>query len=248
MSHEDDEDSIRESVVPYFSRGLLMLEDFVEELDKTPHDISVTAAQRIMPYLLGRVDKAYKAFQNAESTIDEINTKMDNDLQDIVVQEKTTNDQLRQTQEDLTKLEEKEKVLQGECSELEQQLSKEEINLRKDSESLNERKTKLEEKKKKEKVVNIVTWAAVPVFGLVGVAVKGLIDDVLEKEVANAEEAVKEATTHLERTKERFGRKKRELSNLTNAKEETKKKHTTKSQELKMLQQRKAEIKNPRSD
>ena len=99
-------------------------------MDKTPHDISVAAAKRMMPNLLGLVNDARKAFQNAESTVQEINDKLDAELQDIVLQEKTANDDLCKAQEDLAKLEERGKVLENQRSDLERELSSHEENLR----------------------------------------------------------------------------------------------------------------------
>jgi len=131
---------VKKTVSPHFSSGVLSLESFVDILDETPHDITIAAAKRMMPNLLGLVNDAHKAFQNAESTVKEINDKLDNKLQAIVVQEKTTNDHLCKTREDIAKLEKRGKALENECSDLEGQLSNHEANLRRDKEFLDEKK------------------------------------------------------------------------------------------------------------
>lgn len=109
-------------------------------MDKTPHDISVAAAKRMMPNLLGLVNDAHEAFQNAESTVQEINDRLDHELQDIVLQEKTANDHLCKAQEDLAKLEERGKTLENERSDLERELSNHEEHLRRDEKFLDEKK------------------------------------------------------------------------------------------------------------
>ncbi|KAL9981964.1 hypothetical protein ACROYT_G010736 [Oculina patagonica] len=85
---EDESEShdvkVKTSVAPHFCSGLLSLESFAQIVDETPHDISVAAARRMMPNLLGLVNEAHEAFQTAESRIQEINDKLDIELQDIV--------------------------------------------------------------------------------------------------------------------------------------------------------------------
>ena len=233
------------SVSPHFSSGLLSLESFVQIVDETPHNISVTAAQRMMPNLIGHVNEAHEAFQIAETIIQEINDKLDNERLDIVVQKKNTDGSLRQTEEDLAKLEERGKVLQEECSELERQLSSEETNLRRDLERLEEKKAKLD-KEERERVPKTVlyTLAGALFLGGVGAVAAGVAtNEVLKKDVENAEKAVSEASDHLTRTRNRIDDKKSELSNLADEKEKQRENHKAKSKELEMLKLRKTEIK-----
>ena len=233
------------SVSPHFSSGLLSLESFVQIVDETPHDISVAAAQRMMLNLIGHVNEAHEAFQIAETIIQEINDKLDNERLDIVVQEKNTDGSLRQTEEDLAKLEERGKVLQEECSELERQLSSEETNLRRDLERLEEKKAKLD-KEERERVPKTVlyTLAGALFLGGVGAVAAGVAtNEVLKKDVENAEKAVSEASDHLTRTRNRIDDKKSELSNLADEKEKQRENHKAKSKELEMLKLRKTEIK-----
>ena len=132
----DAEDDVRKQVFPHFLRGLLALESFVQVLENTPNDVSTKAAQRKMSDLLGFVTTFHEEFCLAATTLHQINDKLDNDLQTVVVEEKSTNDSLNSTQQSLVKLEEKIKVLQDQCGELEEQLSKLDENLEKEKESL----------------------------------------------------------------------------------------------------------------
>jgi len=162
-----------------------------------------------------------------------------------VVQEKNTDGSLRQTEEDLAKLEERGKVLQEECSELERQLSSEETNLRRDLERLEEKKAKLD-KEERERVPKTVlyTLAGALFLGGVGAVAAGVVtNEVLKKDVENAEKAVSEASDHLTRTRNRIDDKKSELSNLADEKEKQRENHKAKSKELEMLKLRKTEIK-----
>ena len=237
---------MRKLVSPHFSSGLLSLESFVLILDETPHDISAAAAQRMMPTLLSLVNEAHEAFKTAESRINEINDKMDNDLQEIVVQEKTIDDNLRQTQEDLAKLEKRGKVLQDECSELERQLSNDEANLRRDKNFLEEKEAKLkEEEKSRAPVTALWTITGAILLGPVGAVAAGVItNEVLKKDIENAEKAVSEASSQLRRTRDRVDVKKSEVSNLADEKRKQRENHAAKSKELEMLKLRKTEIKN----
>ena len=246
------EDNVKKTVSPHFSSGLLSLESFVEILDKTPHDISVAAAKRMMPNLLGLVNDAHKAFQNAESTVQEINDKMDDELQDIVVQEKATNDHLCKTQEDLAKLEERGKALEKERSDLEQELSNHEANLRSSEGFLQENKDKLE-RTKAGRVVNAVSSTANTVMlglltggiGLVvGATVGGLNAAAIEKDIKKYEEAVSEASRQVSNTQSRINDKKSELSKVADEKKKQRKNQTTKSKELEAIKLRKEEIKD----
>ena len=223
-------------------------------LDETPHDISAAAAQRMMPTLLSLVNEAHEAFKTAESRINEINDKMDNDLQEIVVQEKAIDDNLRQTQEDLAKLKERGKVLQDEYSELARQLSNNEADLRRNRERLEEKKAKLK-KAEEERVPKAVLLGVAS--GLLGAALLGpaggvlvggvsgaASNQVLKKDVENAEKAVNETSNEITRTQNRIDHKKTELSNLTGEKEKLRENNTATSKELEILKLRKTEIKN----
>jgi len=252
MSVAVHEDNVKKTVVPHFSSGLLSLESFVEILNKTPHDISAAAAKRMMPNLLGLVNDAHKAFQKAESTVQEINDKLDDELLDIVVQEKTTNDHLCKTQEDLAKLEKKGKALENERSDLEQQLSNHEANLRRDKEFLEEKRDQLKGKETG-RVVNAVSSTASTIFlgvltggiGLaVGAAVGGLTAAAIEKDIEKYEKAVSEASKQVSNTQSRITDKKSELSNVADEKAKQREKHETKSKELETIKLRKEEIKD----
>lgn len=230
----------------------MSLESFVNILDETPHDITVAAAKRMMPNLLCLVNDAHKAFQNAESTVKEINDRLDNELQDIVIQEKTTNDHLCKTQEDLAKLEERGKALENECSDLERQLSNHEANLRRDKEFLDEKKGKL----KDSKTGRVVNAATTPVLSILGAALAGPIEfgvvaaagaitaGALEKEIEKFEEAVRNASNQVSDTQRRITDKKRELSTLADEKAKQRENHATKSKELETIKVRKEEIKD----
>ena len=224
----------------------------MEILDKTSHTISVAAAKRMMPRLLGLVNDAHKAFQTAESTVLEINDKLDDELQDIVVQEKTTNDHLSKTQEDLAKLEERGKALKKERSDLAQQLSNHQANLRRDKEFLKEKKDKLE-CSKAGRVANAVSaTAGTVVLGMftggiglaVGAAVGGLTAAAIEKDIEKYEEAVSEASRQVSNTQSRINDKKREISKVAGKKKKQRKNQKTKSKELEAIKLRKEEIKD----
>ena len=253
---------MRTSVAPHFCSGLLSLESFAQIVDETPHDISVAAAQRMMPNLLGLVNEAHEAFQTAESRIQEINDKLDNEFQDIVVQEKNTDDRLRKTKEDLAKLEEKAKVLQDERNELERQLSNDEANLRRDIERSEEKKAKLKKEERERVPKTVLTSVAVGAVGVIGGVltggVAGLIvggalaggvtgvatNAALEKEINNAKRAVSEASIRVKHARNRIDDKKSELSNLADEKEKQRENHKAKSKELEMVKLRKEEIKH----
>ena len=221
-------------------------------MDKTPHDISVAAAKRMMPDLLGLVNDAHEAFQNAESTVQGINNQLDREHQDIVVQEKTANDHLCKAQEDLAKLEERGKVLENERRDLERELSNHEENLRRDKKFLEEKKDKLDGSKKG-RIVNAATATAGTIAlgvltggaGLVvGAAVGGITAAVIEKDIKKFEEAVSKASEQVSNTQRRITDKKRELSNLEDEKAKQRENHKTKRKELETIKLRKEEIKD----
>lgn len=137
----DAEDDVRKQASSHFLGGLQSLESFIQVLENTPNDVSTKAAQRMMSELLGFVIEFHRAFCLAATAIHQINDKLDNDLQTVVVEEKSTNDSLIQTRQSLVKLEEKEKELQDECDELEEQLPKLDLNLEREKESLQEKRT-----------------------------------------------------------------------------------------------------------
>ena len=95
----DAEDDVRKQVFPHFLRGLLALESFVQVLENTPNDVSTKAAQRMMSDLLGFVITSHEAFCLATTTIHQINDRLDNNLQTVVVEEKSMNDSLIQTRQ-----------------------------------------------------------------------------------------------------------------------------------------------------
>lgn len=241
----DAEDDVRKQVSPQFLSGLLLLENFVQILEETPNDVSAIAAQRIMPNLLGLVKKSHEAFCHAESKIHQINDRLDNNLQIVVVEEKNTNDNLKQIQQSLAKLEEKVKVLQGKYDEDEQQLSKLYLNLRKEKESLQQRRKQLakaeRERKKRVKLVYILG----AIFGgpLGALAGGGIAEAVYSTAVSNAEQAVNEASTQVKDTKERFSTKEAELGNLMHEQEDQEIVKRWRCQELELLKTRKEDIK-----
>lgn len=114
-------------------------------MEETPNNVSVIAAQRVMPSLLGLVKKSHDAFCVAESAIHQINERMDKTLQIAVVEEKNANDSLRQTKEALAILERKVEALEEERGELSDQLSKLDLNLKRDQASLRQRRKQLEQ-------------------------------------------------------------------------------------------------------
>lgn len=219
-------------------------------MDKTPHDISVAAAKRMMPNLLGLVNDAHEAFQNAESTVQEINDRLDHELQAIVLQEKTANDHLCKAKEDLAKLEERGKTLENERSDLERELSNHEEHLRRDEKFLDEKKGKLKGSKTG-RVVNAATSTAGTIFRgiltggaevVVGAAVGGITAAAIEKDIKKFED-VSRASEQVSNTQRRITDKKRELSNLDDEKAKQRENHKTKSKELETIKLRKEEIK-----
>ena len=224
------------SVSTHFSNGLLSLERFVK-VDKTSDGISTTAAKRRMDNLIDLVNKAHNSFQNAQSKIEEANDKIDNDLQNIVIQEKITTDQLCQTQDDIAKLEARGRALQDECGELERQLSNEEESLERDRHLLQEREATLERTRVNGSIA--IAFIALLTFGIGLVALPFLLMD-----IENAEKAVTEASGRLMGTRNRLLDKKSQLSNLENQKEKQRKKNEMKIRELEALKMCKKEIKD----
>ena len=196
--------------------------------------------------------KAHKGFQNAVSEIQKINDKLDIDLQDIAVTEKTIVDRLRQLQEDIAKLEKRGKVLLNERSELKRQLSVDEENLRRERKFLEEKIKKLE----KEEGERVPKYAAAgflarflfdPAGALLGGTVGGVATkEALKNKIEKAERVVREASYQVHRTRSRIDDKISELSNLEDQKEKQRENKTTKIRELEELQLRKKEKKDSR--
>ena len=231
---------------PHFLRGLLSLESFVQALEETPDDVSAKAAQRKMPDLLGFVTASHEAFCLATTTIHQINDRLDNDLQTVVVQEKSTNDSLIQTRQSLAKLEEKEKVLQDERDEVKEQLSKLELNLREEEDSLQQIRERLEEATRgPNKVISLGLIGLGGVFGgPIGLVIgAGIATIVHNTDVSNAEQAVNEASNQVTSTRRRLATKRTELGHLIHEQEDLEKVKRWRCQELELLKAKKEHIK-----
>lgn len=247
MSHAgyDAENEVKELVSPHFLSGLLSLEGFVQILDETPNDVSVIAAQRMMPSLLDLVNKFHEAFCLAADAIHKISDRMDKNLQIVVVEEKNANDSLRQTEESLAKLESKVKVLEEERCKLSDQLSKLDLNLKREEESLRRRWKQLEQAERERKKGTILAAVLGLVFDepLVASAGGAIADLVYSTEVSNAEQAVSEASSQVRNTQGRFAAKETELCELTNEQGKQEISKRWKCQELELLKTRKEDIK-----
>lgn len=241
----DVEEEVKKLVSPHVISGLLMLDDFVQILNETPNDVSAIAAQRIMPDLLGLVKKFHEAFCHAEFTIHKINGRLANNLEIIVVEEKKTNDNLRQTQESLAKLEEEMKVKQDEYDEVKEQLSKLDSNLRREKESLQKKRKQLEIAERNRNGGVLVGSLLGGLIGGEGGAFFGgyLADAVHKTDVSNAEEAVNEASSQVEKTRRRFAVKQEELSKLVHEKEEQETVKRWRCQRSELLKTEKGDIK-----
>ena len=241
----DAEDAVRKQVSPHFLRGLLALESFVQVLEKTPFDVSTKAAQRMMSDLLGFVITSHEAFCLASTTIHQINDRLDNNLQTVVVEEKRTNDSLTQTRQSLKKLKEKVKLLQDECDGLKEQLSKLDLNLEREKESLQKKTEQLREAVRDRKKGIILGLVLGTIFGgPIGLAVGGgIAKAVHDTDVSNAEEAVSEASNQVKRTQRRYATKKTDLSKLKDEQEEQEKVQKARCEELERLKAKKEHIK-----
>ena len=226
---------------PHFLRGLLALESFVQVLENTPNDVSTKAAQRMMSDLLGFVITSHEAFCLATTTIHQINDRLDNNLQTVVVEEKS----LIQTRQSLVKLEEKEKGLQGECDELEEQLSKLDLNLEREKESLQEKRELLEDAEgggKKEVGFGVILEGILG--GPIGLAVGGAMAMAAHRTaVSSAEQADNETSNQVTRTQRRFDAKETELRKLKHEQEDQEKVKRWRCQELELLKAKKEQIK-----
>ena len=241
----DAEDYVRKQVSPHFLRGLLALESFVQVLENTPNDVSAEAAQRIMPDLLSFVIKSHEAFSLAETAIHQINDRLDNNLQTVVVEEKSTTDSLNSTQQSLVKLEEKVKVLQDECDELEKQLSKLDENLERQEEYLQQKRQRLEEAEGGgKKVVGLGLILGGVLGGPIGLAAGGAIAMATHRAaVSSAEQTVNEASDQVTRTQRRYATKETELRKLNDEQEEQEKVQRSRCEELELLKAKKEQIK-----
>ena len=241
----DAEDDVRKQVSPHFLRGLLALESFVQVLEKNPIDVSTKTAQRMMPDLLGFVITSHEAFCHAATAIHEINDRLDNNLQTVVVEEKSTNDSLNSTQQSLVKLEEKVKVLQNECDELEKQLSKLDENLEREEEYLQQQRKLFEEiEGGGKKVVGFGLILGGILGGPIGLVVGGgMAMAVHHAAVSSAEQAVNEISNQVARTRGRFDAKETELRKLNDEQEEQEKVKRWRCQELELLKAKKEQIK-----
>ena len=237
----DAEDDVRKQVL----KGFLALESFLQVLENTPNDVSTKAAQRMMSDLLGFVITSHEAFCLAATTLHQINDKLDNDLQTVVVEEKSTNDSLIQTRQSLVKLEEKEKGLQGKCDELKEQLSQLDLNLERENESLQEKRKLLEEAEGGGKKGVILGHVIGGIFGgLPGFLVDGVVARAVHNtDVSNAEDAVNEASEQVTRTQRRYATKETELRKLKDEQEEQEKVHRSRCEELEVLKAKKEQIK-----
>lgn len=215
-------------------------------MEETPNNVSVIAAQRVMPSLLGLVKKSHDAFCVAESAIHQINERMDKTLQIVVVdQEKNANDSLRQTKEALAILERKVEALEEERGELSDQLSKLDLNLKRDQASLRQRRKQLEQAERDRKKGTKLGAVLGGIFGgplgaLVGLAIA---DSVHSTDVSNAEQAVSEASSQVTNTQTRLAAKETELCELTNKQDEQEIYKRWNCQELELLKTRKEDIK-----
>ena len=241
----DAEDDVRKQVSPHFLRGIRALESFVQVLENTPNDVSTKAAQRMMSHLLSFVITSHEAFCHAATAIHQINDGLDNNLQTVVVEEKSTNDSLNSTQQSLVKLEEKVKVLQDECDELEEQLSKLYENLEREKESLQQKRERLEQAEKDRKKGVTVGRVVGGIFGCIPGLVAGEVvaKAVHDPDVFNAEEAVNEASNQVKRTQGRFATKKTEVRKLKHEQEDQDKVKRWICQELELLKAKKEQIK-----
>ena len=214
-------------------------------MDETPNDVSVAAAQRLMPSLLGLVKKSHEAFCLAESAVHQINDRMDKTLQIVVVEEKNANDSLRQTKESLAKLERKVEVLEEERGELSDQLSKLDLNLQREKESVRQRRKKLEQAKRdRENGTNLGTVLGGIFGGVLGAIAGGAIaDHVHSTDVSNAVQALTQASSQVTNTKQRLAAKETELCELTIEQDEQEIYKRWKCQELELLKTKKEDIK-----
>ena len=198
-----------------------------------------------MSSLLGLVKKSHDAFCLAESAIHQINERMDETLQNVVVEEKNANDSLTQTKETLAILERKVEVLEEERGELSDQLSKLDLNLKRDKESLRRRRKQLEQAERdRDKGTTLGVVLGTVFGGPLGALVGGAIaDSVHSTDVSNAEQAVSEASSQVTNTQRRLATKETELCELKKKQDEQEIYKRWRCQELEMLKTRKEDIK-----
>lgn len=224
--------------------GLHFLEVFLQTVGNTPHDISANAAERIKPDLSSLVNKAYKAFLLAQSKLNKMNNALDNDLEEILVEEKNANDQIRETQVTLQQLKEKEKNLQGEVLKVEKQVAMERANLKQASAIAEIKENRLNESKKVG-VGMVAGYALIgSLFGPVGAFIGGAIATFPAAGIViNATQAVEETSARKKSTEERLETKESHLTNVKTNLKESEKQERKKSEKLETLESRKKEIK-----
>ena len=240
----DAEDDVRKQVSPHFLRGFQALESFVQVLENTPN-VSTKAAQRKVSDLLGFLITSHDAFCLATTTLHQINDKLDNDLQTVVVEEKSTSDSLNSTQQSLVKLEEKVKVLQDECGELEEQLSKLDENLEREKEYLQQQRELLQETARGGMIEVGFGLILGGIFGgPVGFVVGGAMAKAVHyTAVSSAEQAVNEASDQVTRTQKRYATKETELRKLKDEQEDQEKFKRSRYEELEVLKAKMEQIK-----
>ncbi|XP_015751189.1 PREDICTED: uncharacterized protein LOC107331149 isoform X2 [Acropora digitifera] len=244
MSH-DAEDDVRKQVSPLFLKGLLALESFVQVLENTPNDVSTKAAQRKMSDLLGFVTTFHAAFCLAATTLHQINDKLDNDLQTVVVEEKRTSDSLNTTQQSLVKLEEKVKVLQDQGGELEEQLSELDENLEREEEYLQQQRKLLQKTARGGmEVVGFASFLGGILGGPIGLAAGGAVAMAAHRTaVSSAQQSVIEISKQVTSTQRRFATKETELRKLKHEQEDLEKFKRSRYEELELLKAKKEQIK-----
>lgn len=180
--------------------------------------------------------------------MDKINSEAENELQNVLAQEKSIADRFHQTEQHLAKLRENMKVLQQEFDEAKQTLNNEESKLETARESLRERNRQLE-KAEKDRTGGTFASGAVGLFlfGAFGaVAGVGAGYAAGSHNVSNAEQALNEASSRVAHIKGRIDNKEDKLSNLINETAEGGQRKIQESQELELLRAKKAEIKESR--
>lgn len=213
-----------------------------------PSELSARAAQRLKVGLLKSAKSAYEHFCLADSAMDKINSEAENELQNVLVQEKSIADRFHQTEQHLAKLRENMKVLQQEYDEAKQQLNNEESKLETARESLRERNRQLEKAEKDRTGGTFVSGAVgLLLFGPFG-AVAGVAAGYAagSHNVSNAEQAINEGSSRVAHIKGRIDNKEDELSNLINETAEGGQRKIQESQELELLRAKSAEIKESR--
>ena len=225
----DSTEKVTSLVAPPFSRGVLSLDKFIQILAGAPDRVSAKAADRLMAALIGHVNDARKQFDAANVEIHRINKQLDSTVEELIVQEKSSNDQLLHNQNLLSGINASIAAKMDEKSHLQQQLSDEERNLSDAGSFLDEKRRKLDSERTARNVQAGFTAPTVAVatvlgalLGPVGAVVAGSAAAAgmgagwaaLQKDVDNAESARDEAESRVDRTRQRVRDKTSELSNL----------------------------------